>query len=869
MTQRNAYPPLFAEAERKAIAARREAAGVGPVRAGAPCVGLALSGGGIRSSTFCLGVLQALARQDLLRRIDYLSTVSGGGYIGAFLGGLYVGPRDPRTAAARRADDVRSRLTASPDDFSVDWLRRNGRYLAPNGAGASWLAGAIFLRNWLSVVFVLVVASTSLALLAEALHLAMNVAREHLPPDGPLLRAWRLVGRDASPLFLLPIAVLASFALPVGIAYWLIPVERTSGIRAVAASLFASSLLAADWALYGPGEGRIRGWLVLTLATIVFFSIVWWGSAMGFRLDTDGKLRHRFSKLLKAALLLALVLAAIALCDALGKALYDYLLRHDPSPFVHAIASFYAAAAAIVVAAQRVLSALGPVKLDRSRVVRPILFAAAAFALILAGGTLVSLGSHAVVWEGRPLGRVDARASTQLAILLAITSVATFVLGRFPVFVNESSLASFYAARLTRAYLGASNDKREDASKGIGDLSAMSGTEPIVGDQITMDRYLPHLSGGPLHLINATINETVDPRVQVKQPDRHGVSLAIGPVGVSVGVRHHAMREPPVDAASPFELKNPEEGTEADARQFSVFPLGTRTKPEALTLGDWVAVSGATVAPGLGARTRIGTSLLLALFNMRLGYWWDSGIDPRSRSVKIRAPARPTTALVALAARALPVYGFLLGELLARFPGTGARHWYLSDGGHFENTGCYELIRRRLPFIVCCDAGADPDYRFDDIANLVRIARVDFGAEISFLEGAELSSCLDEKVRPWVGALEQLGRRGWRDPAPPQTAHAALARIRYTEPAGEGFLLVLKPTLCGGEPQDVRSYGAAHDSFPQESITDQFFDDAQWEAYRRLGEHIGACLFGNTPEGSRWFSEEGAGRGAILTGPST
>src|SRR6266404_3484820 len=46
-------------------------------------VGLALSGGGIRSATFSLGVLQALARLDVLRYVDYLSTVSGGGYIGA------------------------------------------------------------------------------------------------------------------------------------------------------------------------------------------------------------------------------------------------------------------------------------------------------------------------------------------------------------------------------------------------------------------------------------------------------------------------------------------------------------------------------------------------------------------------------------------------------------------------------------------------------------------------------------------------------------------------------------------------------------------------------------------------------------------
>ena len=51
-------------------------------------VGLALSGGGIRSATFNLGVLQALAKLKILRHVDYLSTVSGGGYIGGWLSAM-------------------------------------------------------------------------------------------------------------------------------------------------------------------------------------------------------------------------------------------------------------------------------------------------------------------------------------------------------------------------------------------------------------------------------------------------------------------------------------------------------------------------------------------------------------------------------------------------------------------------------------------------------------------------------------------------------------------------------------------------------------------------------------------------------------
>jgi len=77
------YPELLRRAEDELVTLRRRTVDLG---ASAPRVGLALSGGGIRSATFNLGVLQALARAQLLRRLDFLSTVSGGGYVGSFFG---------------------------------------------------------------------------------------------------------------------------------------------------------------------------------------------------------------------------------------------------------------------------------------------------------------------------------------------------------------------------------------------------------------------------------------------------------------------------------------------------------------------------------------------------------------------------------------------------------------------------------------------------------------------------------------------------------------------------------------------------------------------------------------------------------------
>src|SRR5688500_16399845 len=80
------YPSALKRAELPAINERRVCS---ESDLKTPIVGVALSGGGIRSATFCLGLFQSLARQRLVRRVDYLSTVSGGGYFGGFLGAAF------------------------------------------------------------------------------------------------------------------------------------------------------------------------------------------------------------------------------------------------------------------------------------------------------------------------------------------------------------------------------------------------------------------------------------------------------------------------------------------------------------------------------------------------------------------------------------------------------------------------------------------------------------------------------------------------------------------------------------------------------------------------------------------------------------
>ena len=236
---------------------------------------------------------------------------------------------------------------------------------------------------------------------------------------------------------------------------------------------------------------------------------------------------------------------------------------------------------------------------------------------------------------------------------------------------------------------------------------------------------------------------------------------------------------------------------------------------------------------------------------MRLGHWWDCGVSPGLRTLgKGRLREALASRMGRWFSQLLPVHAYLLDELLARFHGPARQKWYLSDGGHFENTGGYELIRRRVPFIVMCDAGCDPGYSFADLANLARRVRLDFDAELAVFTGEQLGRVLPADLRPYFGTIEDFGR-----PHSGVKPHALLAGVFYEDPRRErppgSVIVILKPSLLGDEPPDVGEYQKAHERFPQEPTTDQFFDEAQWESYRRLGEHIASRVFEDVGTGWR------------------
>lgn len=878
------YPRGLAASEAAWIRRRRRLAGQGEA---APGVGFALSGGGIRSATFCLGVFQALARRGLVRRIDWLSTVSGGGYFGGFLGALFLPESERRLGRApvgpdgkRRAEAAETTL-ADPASDPVDWLRQNGRYLSPAGAGDTLLAIAIHLRNFVSLHVIVGIAALTVFLAGLAGRPALALAG--ITTAAGDTSVWgEGAGLPWSPWVTLALAPLLLMAIPAGWAYWLTPRKRRGRLeRAPLVTTLAVVLLCLvpELANVRPDIDAWLGWPTMwpvrvlgLLGVLAWLAWLWidWRRRADAKVDLEYfllRVRNRLSRLTKIGLVIAGVLLAFGIVDTLGQSLYEAVARHGWRTVLTmpSVWSPVAVVLAVIGTIRRFVGVLPAGGRLRVPWQAAAWVAATTVATVLA--TAWAATAHAFAWAGvlpyldPPYGRAAAGAAVGLALSLA--------LGRAMQFVNNSSHHAMYGARLTRAYLGASNPLRRRAD-------TASVTEVIPGDAIPSHAYRPHAFGGPLHVVNVTINETIGGRDQIEYRDRKGLNMALGPVGLSIGASHHGLwalgdaRAARDQGLGPtLQVRRLPRRDGGSDTFHPLFHAGERLHTvQSRQVGHWMAISGAAFTTGLGARTSLPLALLLGLANVRLGYWWDSHVVPGRRDDEA-APTR-LRRFMRLVERGFPIQTGLVDECLARFWGPAKTYWYLSDGGHFENTGCYELLRRRVPIIVCCDCGADPDYAWTDIANLVRKARTDFGAEVRLLTSAELLDQLQpgrghDVCEPHRIVAPKRPAEG-RDAAVAAWAagHAVVAYVHYlddeerrrqydADPGGmapDSVLLILKPSLTGDEPADVLEYARSHPSFPHEPTLDQYFDEAQWESYRRLGQHVGERLF---VAGESWF----------------
>ncbi len=872
------------------------------IHAGEGSAALCFSGGGIRSATFALGVAQGLAQRGLLKQFDYLSTVSGGGYIGSWLSSWIhrAGSAEKVFAALQTG---RAASPTEPEPQPISHLRKYSNYLTPRlGAFSAdtWTLVATYLRNvllnWLVFIPIL------LALFALP---RLHVALLHVPqPDwviatgiftGCLLFVWAL----AYSVMNRP-AVREDFRQHGGI--WFVRRSQESFIVWFLAPLcLAAICLTTSWAwaqngggdtdnaalqwflqfICGtPGQAAPKFWNYCLLGAVLHLS-GWLVAELFLQRWRSGKsseLRWEFFTALVTGAVGGIFLWNVATrllpasSEPAGLALYDcFAAPFFLVLFLIAATIFVGVASKITSDEDRewwarmgawvfiavigwcVFSALvlfGPLGLLATPKLLGLLSGASGlFTLIVGYGSDTAAKKEGKAKEGLVANILEKglslAAPLTLAALIAALSLATswllvvvanelspwlpeltgfsqvqaargfnqvvsdapwrlvagFIfagaflgwgLSRF-VNVNKFSLHAIYRNRLVRAYLGASNSKR--------DPNPFTGFDPADNFplQELRDPNDPALPQRPLHIINMALNLVTGENLAWQQ------------------------RKAETFTASTLHCGN--------------FRLGYRfTKHYALshqktglTLGTAVAISGAAASPNQGYHSSPMVALLMTLFNVRLGWWLGNPGAMGHGTFQDSSPHSPVRHMVK--------EGLGLTD-------SSSPYVYLSDGGHFENLGLYEMILRRCRLIVVSDAGCDPDCSLEDLGNAIRKIRVDLGVKI------------DIKKFEIFPRTEMEGKKSGR--------YCAIGEIDYgTADAGgrTGMLIYIKPALLGNEPRDVYNYARQSTEFPHEPTSDQWFSESQFESYRTLGEQTVDWMFSGKPSAL----PPGAKRAEVLT----
>lgn len=772
--------------------AAQEAAGVDPAAEAAPAagnrlVGLAFSGGGIRSATVNLGVAQALHRRGALDHADYVSTVSGGGYLGASMS----------TIMRDGAEFPFERQEGPVESSYLTWLRNHSNYLAERGFLDYARIVAVLLRgilvNLLVLVPFLLLSGLALALWAEHFfqrfffdgtnwentfwltRIGLGVAVLYMLAFPVVVRVFKVVGRNKS-------ATAGS--------------ESSVKLRDKFERSFSAVLLA------------VAGLAVIDLMPILlhYFHQVHGGHAFARNVATGvaggssiialtvvGKLMTYFKGFAKTLVLWAVGLLGLLLPLLIVLHVAEGLIwLWEGSPVGKEVAWLAWGLLAVVaglIAGGALASLLAG--LLTSRPFRRVKGWLPLCGAALGGAVGLVLGGGGVLYYGRLVRENLGPPPVAPELFIALLAFAVWLFCWLSVDINLTSVHGFYRDRLAAAYLvGVDTDLRRGTP-----------LTDIVLDNVDIEE--------DLNLQN------------ICQGERPGESPSIAPYHI-VNVAHNLQKskDPSIrERASDFFMFSKKfyggtrTGYSSTEHLEAVFPQ--------MDLATAMAISAAAASPNMGGGT-IGTLVaVMTLFNIRLGYWVPNPLHLAAWAKSKGEPLKSTIG-ARFSWRVRP--SAFIKEMISSLNET-ARWVNLSDGGHIENLAVYELLRRRCKYIIAGDGEADLAINFNSLARLKRFARIDLGIEIDIL--------LNDVRRDESGLSHQ---------------HCALGVITYPEKnaAGEhdtGYLLYIKSSVTGDEDEVIRQYRARNPHFPHESTADQFFTEGQFEAYRALGFHLADGLF--------------------------
>jgi hypothetical protein len=762
------------------------------------------SGGGIRSASFCLGALQELQRGGLLKRARWILGVSGGGYIAASRALVAhhlreLAPADGTAAYAPGSAEERN-------------LRNNTHYIAPDGTTV--LVGVLSL--FLGTIVTALMVFAPLFAAAHAWGWLLHGAAA-LTPSGAAL------GLSVAPwMWLVPGAAGLVTLMLFAWWWWTLPPPR---------SVAPAGRLGRLWALptlhdpdRGSGNAHWVGWSALITAVLAVLTLglpaaAYWlfgsGGAVGTVAHFFG-FGHHLTVSWAALAGLAAAIAAIARSCQAGLAKWNKLAGQKATPSADTAVTEGMVAKVASTLRQRLLPWL-------------------ASAVIVLVAVLA-----AVAWTGDG-AMAGVTAGQVWAVLVAIAvMVATRVLAD----VNRMSMHDFYRWRLANAYAVSRQAIREQNPALRRQKFAEAAATPLSDLHGAVEDY-------PELVLCATANVNASRETPSGQ---NGFCLTFDPEHVTL---HRELGSTERDRA------------QADTRDYEAL-----VGHERFTLFDLSAIAGAAISPLMGSATREAQRILLTVANVRLGVWlphprvvaaagafldarpgdawwerrplllllwylsphplWDQAPDRNAgreallwaHVLRLRRPQRESWARRVRAAlwyHALqPTLGLLWAEAVGH---TSYRSTWVcaSDGGHYDNLGLVEALRRGARHIVVLDASGDKAHSWSTLGGAIALARADAGVEIDLGPMSMISDneqvvaglAPGEVVHPWAHGTFTL----------PENGH----QVR------KGDIWVCKLGWWRGAPWDVRSYATGHKEYPCRSTTDQLYDGAEFEAYRELG----------------------------------
>jgi len=751
------------------------------VSADANLVGLSLSGGGIRSATFNLGLLQKLDKKGILRNCDYLSTVSGGGYIGSCLSSLLTNREASTDSSAEKKQfpfrfnrdsesdehqEVDYQLQSTPDIYKerreINYLRGTKNYLQLKDSLFSLETWRFLATFFSGQVLINLIPLAIMILVAYGLFVIESpVAQYSCIPKGSITI------KNCVPVDNVEICSDEKLVEKGGKYIKLelkteevdmLPFSKVDGKNPTDHYCYMDNSHCNDsskfCAYYDKCQekGHIRKFnhqathqkfmsymTNLFMVAMLAFSLMVFMRLLATSLNSSGLIT-------KLQTLFAITTVSIITIAGLIAATYYLFLDKNGTVGEQLFAWMnYTLLAAVLFF---ILGRLETKNRTLQKVLKMMLYTALVVVIPIVFAQVMHL-----MWEydffRKPLSHfwpefefLDYLDFMPIPILVALILLAI----SFMVNINRISLHAFYRDGLSNTYI----IKRE-------------GKKIVPNRDLKLKDIHEHYNG-PYHLINVALN---------LQSSRN---------------RHLSGR-----GADYFIFSKLYCGAESTGyRSTKVYKNGETE------LATAMAISGAAASPARGEQTNPIMAFYMTLLNIRLNVWMPNP-DP-----KYALPI-PT------------IWPWYFMKEFLRFNRETNSLVNLSDGGHHENLGAYALLKRRCRLIIISDAGCDPEYKMDDLANLKRKARIDLGINI------------DLDMTP----LHPKGRDGnTKD-------YYAKGIINYPNDT-DGVLFYIKTTMTGKEPEDLLGYRRNSPKFPDETTANQFFKEDQFESYRKLGEVAGS-----------------------------